>query len=104
MIKIHQTAPSESTKVRVTFSMPAKACGDCLYLVGWFNEWDESVYRMERTEDDNWSVTLELERGCTYQYRFRTGNGQWLDDPSLPPPSGQLGLNRSFVVGREARP
>ncbi len=102
MITIDKRNQGDAGKVRVTFSMPASACGDCLYLVGWFSEWDESVYRMERGADGTWSLTLELEPGCSYQYRFRTADGRWMDDPSLRSPSTQLGLSSSFVVSREA--
>ena len=103
MITIHQSANGQNGKVRVTFSMPAMDCRDCLYLVGWFDESDESVYRMERTADGDWSLTLELEPGCEYQYRFRTGDGDWLNDPSAPVAPPHLGLNTSFVISREAR-
>ncbi len=104
MITIHKSTQSENGKVRVTFSMPANACSNCLYLVGWFEEWDESVYRMQRTADGSWSLTLELEAGCEYHYRFRTADGSWLDDPSVPATFPQFGLNKSFVANREIQP
>ncbi len=68
-------------KMRVQFIMPAIDDCDCLYLVGKFDEWPESVYRMERTEDGTWSLVLELEPGCKYQYRYRTDKGIWYTDP-----------------------
>ncbi len=102
MITIHRSTKGKNGKVRVTFTMPAQDCGECLYLVGWFNEWDESVYRMERGSDGNWSLTLELEPGCEYQYRFRTPDGRWLNDTSAPPGPAQFGLNTSFVIGSES--
>ncbi len=81
MITVQESAQGENGRVRVTFSMPTVVCGNRLYLVGWFGEWDESVYRMERTADGDWSLTLELEFGSEYHYRFRTEDGQWLEDP-----------------------
>ena len=96
MITIHKSSQGRNGKVRVTFAMPAIDCCDGLYLVGWFNEWDESVYRMERAPDGTWSLTLELEPGCEYQYRFRTRDGKWIQD-SAPAPA-QFGLNNSFVI------
>ncbi len=100
MITIHKSTTGKNGKVRVTFAMPAIDCCDELYLVGWFNEWDESVYRMERAADGNWSLTLELEPGCEYQYRFRTPDGKWLMDPASEAPA-QFGLNNSFVVSSD---
>jgi 1,4-alpha-glucan branching enzyme len=101
MITIQRSTTSQDDKVRVTFSMPAIDSGEHLYLVGWFDEWHESVYRMERTAAGNWSLTLELETGCQYQYRFRTANGSWLSDPSAPAADPNLGLNTSFVISRD---
>ena len=101
MITIHKSTKGKNGKVRVTFAMSAQDCCDGLYLVGWFNEWDESVYRMERATDGNWSLTLELEPGCEYQYRFRTPDGKWLQDPAAAPTPAQFGLNSSFVISSE---
>ncbi len=102
MIHIHPNPISRSGKARVTFSMPPiDGCGQ-LYLVGWFTEWDETVYPMDLMPDGAWAITLELETGCTYEYRFRTLDGRWLSDPAGPPASTRFGLNRSFLVSRSA--
>ena len=85
MVTIQKNTKEKDSKVRVTFAMPANVdpCS-CLYLVGRFNEWTESVYRMQRADDGTWSLTLELESGCEFQYCFRTDDGRWLNDPSSP--------------------
>ena len=88
MVTVYKLTQRKHGKVRVTFLMPAiEGCG-CLYLVGKFDEWNqESVYRMQCVEDGAWSLTLELEPGREYQYRFRTLDGRWLSDPTpLPAP------------------
>ena len=100
MITIHTGATGKSGKVRVTFEMPVTDPYDGLYLVGWFDESDEAVYRMERTRDGKWSLTLELEPGCEYQYRYRTPDGQWLQDPG--PAAPQFEFNNSFLVGSDS--
>ncbi len=85
MVIIQKSTKSKENKVRVTFAMPAiiDGCG-CLYLVGRFNEWNESVYRMQRADDGTWSLTLELETDREFQYRFRTNDGTWLNDRPAP--------------------
>ncbi len=100
MITIHRSTTGKNSKVRVTFEMPMTGCCDGLYLVGWFTEWDEAVYCMERTADGKWSLTLELEPGCEYQYRYRTLDGTWLQDPV--PARAQFGLNNSFLISSES--
>ncbi len=67
-------------KLQVTFTMPAINDCDCLYLVGKFDEWPESVYRMQRADDGSWWLMLELEPDCEYQYRYRTDKGVWQSD------------------------
>src|SRR5512140_924774 len=104
MITIHDCADTVSDKIRVTFSMPAaQDCPDALYLVGWFGEWDEAVYRMERAPGGTWSLTLELEPGCQYLYRYRTLNGKWLSDPGVPETGGPHDPKNSFFLSTEGR-
>ncbi len=100
MIRIHESSASKNGRVRVTFFMPSIDGCERLYLVGWFSEWDESVYPMELNSGGGWSVTLELEEGCTYEYRFRTLDGRWVNDPAGPPAPTRFGLNTSFIVSR----
>ena len=82
----------KNRRMRVTFAMPAINGCACLYLVGKFDEWNESVYRMQCTDDGAWSLVLELEPGHEYQYRYRTDKGVWYTDPvaneCVPNPDG----------------
>lgn len=97
MVTVHKITERKHGKVRVTFIMPAiEGCG-CLYLVGKFDEWNESVYRMHCAEDGTWSLTLELETGHEYQYRFRTLDGRWLNDPTPFPASIAFRAEGSYV-------
>ncbi len=98
MITLERTT---NGKVRVTFVMPAIDCCDSLYLVGWFSEWDESVYRMNQAADGTWTLTLELEPGCEYHYHFRTPDGKWLNDPAVPAVSVPIGNRNSFVISAQ---
>ena len=104
MVTVHKITQRKHGKVWVTFLMPAMEGCSCLYLVGKFDEWNhESVYRMQCAEDGTWSLTLELEPGHEYQYRFRTLDGSWLDDPTpFPAPvafrSGDSFVNQSAMT------
>ncbi|HKY53609.1 MAG TPA: hypothetical protein VJM08_04845 [Anaerolineales bacterium] len=84
MVTIEKSKNSKDRKVRVMFTMPAMEDCDCLYLVGRFYNWNESIYRMQRRDNGTWELTLELEFGRQFQYCFRTNNGEWLKDPSVP--------------------
>jgi len=82
----------KNCRTRVTFAMPPINGCNCLYLVGKFNEWNESVYRMQLADDGTWSLALELEPGREYEYRYRTDKGVWHNDPVangyVPNPDG----------------
>ena len=97
MVTIQKSTKRKDSKVRVTFTMPAIDGCSCLYLVGRFNEWNESIYRLQRADDGTWSLTLELEPGREFQYHFRTNDGTWLNDPSAPHALHPFGSENSLV-------
>jgi len=97
MVTIQKSKKRKNSKVWVTFAMPAIDGCSCLYLVGRFNVWNESVYRMQHTEDGTWSLTLELESGREFQYRFRNSDGTWLNDPSAPHALDPFGSEISII-------
>lgn len=97
MVTVHKITERKYGKLRVMFMMPAiEGCG-CLYLVGKFDEGNESVYRMQCVDDGTWSLTLELEPGHEYQYRFRTLDGRWLSDPTPIPAPIPIKSENSFA-------
>lgn len=92
------TKQAADRMVQVTFTMPAIEDCECLYLVGDFNAWNKVAHPMQRSEDGAWALVLELEPGREYQYRFRTADDTWHNDPEAdayaPNPHGS---NNSIV-------
>lgn len=68
-----------SNKVRVTFSMPAGIWADTIHLVGDFNGWSKTATPL-RLGEHNWSVSLELDAGRSYQYRYLVNGTDWYND------------------------
>ena len=66
--------------VEVTFSLPAEIQGERVYLVGDFNNWDETAQPMLRDDDGSFFITLELEKGREYQFRYLINNDEWHND------------------------
>jgi 1,4-alpha-glucan branching enzyme len=66
--------------VQVTFSLPAQVQGEKVYLVGDFNNWDETATLMKREKDGSFVLTLELETGREYQFRYLVNNEEWHND------------------------
>ncbi len=71
---------SQGNQVEVTFSLPSSVQGETVYLVGDFNNWDEKSHLMQRNEDGSFELTLTLEKGREYQFRYLVNNNEWHND------------------------
>jgi 1,4-alpha-glucan branching enzyme len=70
-------------KYRVTFKIPKDHAQEYeqAYLVGDFNDWDSDALPMKRLKDKSFSQTVDLEKGRDYRFRYRMGNGDWINEP-----------------------
>lgn len=66
--------------VQVTFLLPSDVQGESVHLVGDFNNWDETVSPMKREKDGSFVLTLELETGHEYQFRYLVNGDEWHND------------------------
>lgn len=73
------TGASDSSMCEVTFRY-AGSDADHVVVAGDFNAWSEHAHPMQRT-DDGFAITVPLERGRRYGYRFLV-DGRWQDDPT----------------------
>jgi 1,4-alpha-glucan branching enzyme len=72
--------PSGESLVQVTFSLPAAVHGSTAYLVGDFNNWNETSHLMERDADGCFVITIELHANHEYQFRYLIDNLEWHND------------------------
>ena len=83
---------SRASHVRVTFSLPPGLWVAEAYLVGDFNDWGRGSLPLDRSVHNGWRITLELERGRSYQYRYLL-DGRWCNDCNadryVPGPFGE---------------
>ena len=72
----------KSGKVKVEFTLPKSIAADAesAYLVGDFNDWDESATPMEQLKNGSFKVSLSLEADCDYQFRYLVNGNQWHND------------------------
>jgi hypothetical protein len=75
--------PNKPQICRVTFRLPAKYVNDAksVHLVGEFNDWEQLETPLKRLANGDFSVTLKLEAGRTYQYRYFINQSDWMNDP-----------------------
>jgi predicted flap endonuclease-1-like 5' DNA nuclease len=68
---------------KVTFSLPSDIAegATSALLLGDFNNWDFNAgNELALLPDGSLSITLSLEAGKTYQYRYLLNNGRWVND------------------------
>ena len=65
---------------RVTFRLPADVEAEQAALCGEFNEWEPDQHVMRRLKDGSFSVTLSLEAGREYRFRYLLDDERWEND------------------------
>ena len=85
---------SRPNTLQVTFAMPDSTWAESISLVGDFNDWDPEAHPLARSLAAGWHVTLELERGHSYEYRYLLDRSEWSNncnaDGYSPNPFGGL--------------
>lgn len=75
-----QFVDTENGRVaRVTFTLPGSIWADSIFLVGDFNGWNETSHPFSIGRDQNWSVSIDLQPGREYQFRY-CKDGEWMND------------------------
>ena len=73
--------PLPDQKVAATFELPSSIWADSIHLVGDFNQWNHSSLPMKQRHSDGvWNVTVVLEVGRDYQYRYLINGTDWQND------------------------
>lgn len=66
---------------KVTFTLPDSIKAETAYLVGDFNSWDEKATPMKLVKKSGqFSITLDLELGREYQFRYLINSTEWHND------------------------
>ncbi|MGI5173195.1 isoamylase early set domain-containing protein [Treponema sp. OMZ 840] len=89
---LKKTYTKTGKKCSVTFSLPAEAAhgAEKVWLCGDFNNWSTSETPLKKQKNGSFSVTLSLESGQEYQFRYlidgKTWENDWAADKYLPAP------------------
>ncbi|MBI5090472.1 MAG: isoamylase early set domain-containing protein [Actinobacteria bacterium] len=71
--------PDPAATTDVLFRLQAHPDVREIALVGEFNGWSQEAHRMERT-GDIFEITVPLERGRSYRYRYLVDGQHWEND------------------------
>ncbi|MGB3618970.1 MAG: isoamylase early set domain-containing protein [Catalinimonas sp.] len=86
---------------QTTFELPKDALNGekQVALVGDFNDWSKDATPMKLKRNGTYGVTLDLESGQEYQFRYLIGDDKWLNDETAdkltPSP---FGADNSVIV------
>ena len=78
---LEKTQDTKKAVTKVTFTLPAEVEGETIHLLGEFNDWQMS-HVMKRLKDGHWQLSVDLEPGREYQYRYLVDGQTWLNDPA----------------------
>jgi 1,4-alpha-glucan branching enzyme len=65
---------------RVTFKLPTEVGARSVALCGEFNDWDKSTHPMRQLKDGSFSLTITLEPGQSYRFRYWLDGERWEND------------------------
>ena len=65
---------------RVTFTLPSEVKAKTASLCGEFNDWDSTSHPMKRLKDGGFTVTVSLEPGRNYCFRYLLDGERWEND------------------------
>ena len=76
---IKKTA-DKNNKVKVTFSLPYSEGQAPVSVVGDFNQWDPASHKLAKRNNGTCSVSVVLEPGQRYRFRYYSEDGRWIND------------------------
>ena len=93
------TPATAVSTVDVAFTFPADVHADSVALCGDFNDWSAEATALERGDDGSWQISIPLEPGRSYRYRYLLDGERWENgqaDRYEPNPYG--GVDSVIVV------
>ncbi len=94
---------AQGNKSRVTFRLPAVAIPNArkVTVVGEFNNWDPEATPLSRLENGDFAVTIRLDGGKEYRFRYLIDGERWENDWSADKyVKGPFGSDDSVVAVR----
>lgn len=71
---------SKENTCDVTFVLSPKVNAKSIFLCGDFNEWDKTATPMKYSKQNGFSVTIKLNVGKSYRFRYYLDGATWEND------------------------
>ncbi len=83
---------------RVTFRFKPEIDTKKAYLCGDFNDWNPMANPMKRLKEGDFSVTISLQAGGTYSFKYLLDGKHWQSDPQADGYVGNIyGTENSLI-------
>lgn len=81
-MSLKKTFSTDYKKCTVTFTVNVNAAEGAseIFLVGEFNNWDETATPMKKNKDGSFSARKQLEVNKEYQFRYLIDGKNWIND------------------------
>jgi 1,4-alpha-glucan branching enzyme len=76
---LKKDAASKGKFIKVTFYTHKLPEVETVYLVGDFNNWNETSHAMDKLKDGRFKLVVKLDTGREYQFRYLV-DGDWHND------------------------
>ena len=80
----HDTTDQARHDTTDAFTLPADVDADSVALCGDFNDWSAGATALERGDDGTWQVSIPLEPGRSYRYRYLLDGERWENGQAGP--------------------
>lgn len=77
---VKKVSSEDGKSYTVTFELPAEVRAQSACLCGEFNDWEPTVHHMQRREDGSFILTVALESGRAFRFRYFLDEVRWEND------------------------
>ncbi len=79
---LYKAYPKNGKTCKVTFELPMEATTNVkkVSVVGDFNGWDANTHVLSRNKEGLFSITIVLDQGKEYQFRYFMDDYRWEND------------------------
>ena len=96
---IDKQPTANGKQVKVTFKLPADVAKKSVYIVGDFNNWDETKQPMKLDKKTGvWSKSINLKPNAEYQFRYLVDENEWRNDEQADRYSSNPYMSENSVV------
>ena len=77
---LEKTYSKTGKTCKVKFSLPKDVEAESAYLLGEFNDWNETATPMKKLKGGGFTATISLQPGRAYRFRYLLDGIRWEND------------------------